>query len=176
MAPPIATYLRAFLDWLNGLPKRPFGLLLVLLCGIVASLATFSSSLNIIFITASDIAYQLRYPRVAHHYVTPDGEEFLRLPHGYWIDRFKRKPVRFLLQEFYTDRTYIYLYDSSRPLSNDPTDPLLWRIPVEGGRLADSYANPIDWVDRSKICRETCRSSATSAHYYSLRKPEAGVP
>jgi len=162
--------------WLEALPKRPSIAILIILIGPVATLATFSDNLTKFLRSLEYVSDRLQFG-IAKRYVTAQGGGFLRLADGYWIqtvdqtltDRHRNalwihaetcqvaaqlRPSA--LQEFRKDRTYIYLYDSSRSKSNDATDPLLMRIPVAGGQVECSYANPIQWVPVFRVCRERC--------------------
>src|SRR5215469_13812865 len=155
------THLR---ERLEALGQQPAAVIFILLCGPVAALATFSDTLSGTLQSLGNLADTLQLG-VAQHYVKAGGGEFRRLSKGYWIettcsaatpqDRIPSTPgsnsgtcregeltIHFVLQVFRKDRQYIYLYDHSRAKGNDPTDPLLVRIPVRGGTAQSSYANP----------------------------------
>ncbi len=164
--------------WLEGLPKRPSLAILIILTAPVATLATFSDNLTKLLRQLEYVSDRLQFG-IAKRYVTAQGGQFLRLADGYWVqtidqtltDRNTKALLnpetcqtvtqlrRSVLQEFRKDREYIYLYDSSRSKLNDATDPLLVRIPVVGGQVDCSFANPIQWVPVFRVCAESCPGS-----------------
>jgi hypothetical protein len=150
-------------EWLEKLRTRPAIAFFIFFSGSITTLGAFSDSLSNIFTILGDLADRVQFWSVARQYVRPGGGEFVRLSHGYWIETTKAQPRRFVLQEFRKDRDYLYLYDSYRAKDNDPTNPLLVRIPVRGGIAQRSYANPIVWTDPFQVCHDVCRGEPTTA-------------
>jgi hypothetical protein len=117
----------------------------------VVGTATFTNGVSSLFTSLADLSDRLRILSVAKRYVRPGGGEFVRLSQGYWIEHTEGRPERFVFQELDRVDGYVYLYDSSRLLNNDPTDPIQIRIPIKGGQVQWSYANPVNWTDLFEV-------------------------
>src|SRR5215469_8854970 len=148
-------------EWLSRLPTRPLMAIFVILFTGAATLAAFTKNLSTIFNNLADAAEQVQFLGVAHRYVRPGGGQFVRLSDGYWVEVTKGQLARFVFQELRRDKDFIYLYDSSRVRGNDPADPIVVRIPKDGGVVQWSYAkssaNSSNWNNLFVACRDRCR-------------------
>jgi hypothetical protein len=171
----VVTMLTIVRKWLEALPTRPAIAILILLAGPAGVLATFSESLGVLLTSLANVAVEVQYRGIARQYVSRRGDQFLRLSYGgYWIQtteglqipgtlpdrgagddtescQLRGASSRSALQEIRKDEAFVYLYDFSRASQNDPTNPLLIRIPLEGGIAQCSYANPIVWKDLFEV-------------------------
>jgi hypothetical protein len=135
--------------WLGSLRKGPP--IVAAIVAAVIGLSTFTTAVSTILKTLADLSDRVRILSVAKRYVRPGGGEFVRLSQGYWIEHTESQTVRFVFQELAKTDGYVYLYDSSRLLANDRTNPLQVRIPIKGGMAQWSYANPVQWTDLFEV-------------------------
>ncbi|WP_126285725.1 hypothetical protein [Burkholderia stagnalis] len=54
---------------------------------------------------------------------------------------------RFVFLEQRHDKEYLYLVDNSRNRPGERSNPLMLRVPVKGGTVYWSYANPAQWTE-----------------------------